>query len=115
MKIRIKNLRLRAIIGIEEWERKSPQDIIINIEIEYDGETACKSDKLEDTVDYKNITKMVINEVELSHFYLLEKLTGHILRLIMKDTKILSAMVEVDKPGALRFTDSVSVICSSER
>lgn len=115
MKIRIKNLRLRTVVGIYAWERKEAQDVIINIDLEFDGSQAAESDQIKDTVDYKALKKRVIAEVETSHFQLLEKLASHILDIVMSDLKVYRARVEVDKPNALRFADSVSVECSAER
>ncbi|MCK5391899.1 MAG: FolB domain-containing protein, partial [Deltaproteobacteria bacterium] len=60
MIIKIKNLKLRTIVGIYEWEKKTKQDIVINVEIEFDGSKAIETDNIEDTVDYKTITKKII-------------------------------------------------------
>ena len=109
MIIRIKNLRLRTVIGINEWERKALQDVIINMTLTFDGSRAAQSDHIADTVNYKKITKQVIAAVENSEFYLLETLADHILKLVMADERIHKALIEVDKPKALRFADSVSV------
>jgi len=46
---------------------------------------------------------------------LLERLTGHIMDIVMKHEKIQSATVEVDKPHALRYADSVSVSITRDR
>ena len=115
MIIRVKNLRLRTIVGINDWERKAPQDVVINIEIEYDGTKAVETDNIEDGVNYRAIAKRVIREVEQSQFHLLDALAGHVLRLVMEDEAVQRATVEIDKPHALRFADSVSVSCSAER
>jgi FolB domain-containing protein len=64
MIIRIKNLRLRTIIGLNDWERKKEQDILINLKIQVDDETAVTSDDLADGVDYKTIKYRIVEEVE---------------------------------------------------
>ena len=115
MIIRIKNLRLRTIIGINDWERNCKQDIIINVKMEFDGNEAAHSDNIEDTVNYKTITKQIISEVESSNFNLLEKLAHHILKIVMEHENVKRAAVTVDKPQALRFADSVSINCSAKR
>jgi D-erythro-7,8-dihydroneopterin triphosphate epimerase len=112
---RIKNLRLRAIIGINEWERVNKQDIILNIEFEFDGSRAAETDSINDTVNYRSMTKRIINDVETSSFGLLEALANMVLNIIMEDEHITRARVEIDKPHALRFSDSVSIECSAER
>ncbi len=115
MKIKIKNLHLRTIIGIHEWERKNKQDVVINITIWFDGKKAVQSDRVEETVDYKSITKKVIAAVEGSRFHLLEKLAHQILKILIQDRRVTAANVEVDKPHALRFAESVAVEVNWER
>ena len=115
MKIHIKNLRLKTIIGINDLERAEKQDVIVNVEVELDASRATETDRIEDTVNYKTLTKRIISEVELSEFYLLEKLAHHILNIVLEDKKVIRGTVEVDKPHALRFANSVSVSCSGDR
>jgi len=112
MKIHIKNLRIKTIIGINDWERAEKQDVIVNVELELDASGTTQSDRIEDTINYKTLTKRIISEVELSEFYLLEKLAHHILNFVLEDKKVIRGTVEVDKPSAVRFADSVSVSCS---
>ena len=107
--IRITDLRLRTIIGANDWERDNKQDLVINISLEFDATQASKSDNLADTVDYKAITKNIIQLVESSQYFLLEKLADQILQLVLTNTRIIHATVEIDKPQALRFADSVSI------
>lgn len=114
MILRIENIRLRTIVGIYEWEKKNKQDVIINVELEFDGTAASKSDDINDSVNYKTINKEILERVENTKFELIEKIAGDVLAIILKDKKVQKARVKVDKPGALRFTDSVSVeLCGS--
>ncbi|MGC9453255.1 MAG: dihydroneopterin aldolase [Phycisphaerae bacterium] len=115
MKIRIKNLRLRTIVGVYEWEQKVPQEVVVNVELEFDGQPAAESDDLADSVDYKAIKMRLLEEVQNSRYKLLEKLAAHVLEIVLDNDKVLSATVEVDKPHALRFADSVSVVCEGRR
>ena len=115
MIIRIKNLRLRAVLGINPWERENKQDVIINILIEFDGSKAAETDAIEDTVDYKTLKRRIIDYVENTNFNLIEKLVKNIGDIIMKDEKVIRTTVEVDKPHALRFADSVSLEYTAER
>lgn len=115
MIIRIKNLRLRTVVGTNDWEREAPQDVIINIEMEFDGSKAAETDRLDDTVNYKAVKRRIIDAVEGSNFYLLEKLADFVLKTVMEEKKVQRAVVEIDKPHALRFADSVSISNSAER
>lgn len=113
--IRIKNLLIPAIIGFNPEERVNLQDVIINLEIEVDISKAVISDHEEVIYNYKTITKAIIAFVSESKYNLLEKLTYEVLQLIMKDQRVLRAKVEIDKPRALRFSDSVSVELEEKR
>ncbi|MDP3981030.1 MAG: dihydroneopterin aldolase [Chlamydiota bacterium] len=112
MQIHIKNLRLRTIIGINQWERENKQDVIVNILVEFDGTQAALSDCIDDTIDYKKMTKKIIDLVENTQFYLVEKLADTILNMIIEDKRVEHAQVQIDKPQALRFADSVSLTVS---
>lgn len=113
--IRIKNLKVRTIIGTNDWERDTPQDIIINIRITFDAAKACKSDRIEDTIDYKALKKKIMAFVEQSRYYLLEKLTAQVLRLVMENPRVEKGIVRIDKPLALRYADSVSLELEESR
>lgn len=113
--IKIKNLSLRTIIGLNDWERDKKQNVIINAAIEFDATEAIETDTINNSLNYKSIIKKIISEVEDSSFHLLEKLADFILNSIMEDKKVLSATVEVDKPHSLRFAESVSVVVSGHR
>ena len=113
--IRIKNLLIPTIIGFNPEERINLQDVIINLEIEVDISKAVITDHQDVIYNYKTITKSIISFVSASNFNLLEKLTSEVLQLIMEDERVLRDKVEIDKPRALRFSDSVSVELEAKR
>lgn len=115
MIIRIKNLRLRAIIGVNDWERTERQAVIINAELEFDGSAAIQSDHINDTIDYRNISQKLIEHVETSEYQLIEALAGNLLKLLLDDARVTRARVEVDKPNATRSADSTSIEVSGVR
>ncbi len=110
--IRIKNLRLRTYIGINEDEIKNKQDVVVNVKVHYDAVQATNTDNMDDALNYKTITKAIIKLVEDNRFYLLEKLTSDVLAIAAEHHWVTYAEVEVDKPHALRFSDSVSLCLS---
>ena len=107
--IHIKDLLLRTIIGINNEERRNRQDVIINITLEADTRAAGQSDDINNTVNYRSLTKSIIQLVESSQFYLVEKLAAEIARLCLDEPRVVRASVTVEKPGALRFARSVGV------
>lgn len=113
--IRIKNLRLRTFIGIKEEEILNRQDVVINAVIRYRADKAVAFNHIEQALNYRTITKEVIALVEENRFQLLERMTREVLDLIMSHEQVLTTQVEIDKPHALRFADSVSITLSASR
>ncbi|MFN8459652.1 MAG: dihydroneopterin aldolase [Anaerolineae bacterium] len=106
--IHIKDLLLRAIIGINEDERRNKQDVLVNITL-YTDHSAAAADDIADVVNYRTLTKQIIHLVENSQFFLIEKMALEIVALCLSDAKVVRATVTVEKPGALRFARSVGV------
>ena len=109
-KIIIKNLRARGIIGINDWERVKKQDILINIEIEADLTRAGETDDLAHSVNYRTVAKMAIELAETAEKFTVESLAHDIATRALEEAGAVSVRVRVEKPGAVRFADSVGVV-----
>jgi D-erythro-7,8-dihydroneopterin triphosphate epimerase len=107
--IQIRDLKTKCIIGINEDERKTKQEIIINLDLFVNFSKACNSDAIEDTVNYKTLKKEILSLVEGSSFYLLERLASIISKTLLAHPLIHKVRVQVQKPGALRFARTVAV------
>ena len=59
-KILINNLELFCIVGINNWERITPQKIIIDLEIETNLNLSIETDDISKTVNYRTIVKNII-------------------------------------------------------
>lgn len=105
----IKDLLLRGIIGINDWEREKAQDILINISLVGDLKPAGSSDNIDDTINYRTITKKVISHVEETQRFTVEALAQDIAAICLQAPGVQRARVRVEKPGALRFAQSVGV------
>ncbi len=114
-KVIIKNLLLRGIIGVNEWERESPQDILISIEISTDITMAAKNDDVESSVNYRTISKSVIAHVEKNQPLTVEKLASDIANICLSNDHSEAVKVRVEKPGAVRFAKSVGVEIERKR
>jgi FolB domain-containing protein len=108
-KVIIKDLLVRGIIGINPDERIKKQDILISMVIYTDVSKAAASDAIDDAINYKSITKRVIAHVEESSDFLVEKLVSDIARIVLFEYPVERIRVRVEKPGALRFANSVGV------
>ncbi len=108
-KILIKDLLLRGILGLNDRERKEKQDILINLEVFLDTRAAGRSDRVEDSLNYRTLTKAIVAHVEASSHYLVESLAAAVARIVIIDYGAERAIVRVEKVEALRFTSSVGV------
>ncbi len=108
-RIMIRDLLLRCVIGIFDEERKNKQDVLVNLTLEADLGAACRSDRIEDTIDYKALTKKIIAATESSSFFLVERLAQEIADICLTHSGVTRTTVAVEKPGALRFSRSVGV------
>ena len=108
-KITIKNILARGIIGVNDWEREKPQDILITVDLYAANRDATAPDDIKECVDYSDVVKKVIKHAENSKRYTLEALAEDIAELCLEDPRVLKTTVRVEKPGAVRFTQSVGV------
>lgn len=108
-KIIIKDLLVRGIIGVNDWERENLQNILINVEISADLSRAGTSDNLEASVNYRTIAKTIISHIEGTKRETVEALAADIAALCLEEPLAQAVRVRVEKPGALRFARSVGV------
>ena len=114
-KIHIRELLLRAIVGINPDERVNKQDVVISITMHVDLRAACLSDNMMDTVDYKSVKTRVVALVENSEFFLIEKMAQAVADICLEDERVKIVDVLVEKPRALRFARTVGVEISRTR
>ena len=109
-RIEVHDLLVRCIVGINPEERVKKQDVIINLTLFSDLRQAGLSDDIEDAINYKTLTKRVLDHVEESEYFLVEKMAHKIAEIAIMEFGIQRAIVSVEKPGALRFARSVGVV-----
>lgn len=107
--IHIRDLLLRTIIGVNDDERTNRQDVVLNLTLTLDARPAARTDDIADAVNYRTLTKEIIDFVEQSSFLLVERLAHEVARRCLADRRVEAVEVTVDKPGALRFARSVGV------
>jgi len=108
-KIFIKDLSARGIIGLNDWERENPQEMLINIILYTDIRTAGENDDIVDSVNYRTIAKKVLAHAETAGRLTVETLATDIARLCLAEPGVEKVTVRVEKPGAVRFSLSVGV------
>ncbi|MEM7401513.1 MAG: dihydroneopterin aldolase [Pseudomonadota bacterium] len=106
----LRDLEVDATIGIFEWEKRIKQKVRIDLEMAADIAKAAASDSIEDTLDYKAISKRVIQFVEDSSYELIETLIEKIAEILLQEFNIPWVRVRLSKPGAVRGSRDVGIV-----
>jgi len=111
----IRGLKVRTVVGIFEWERRLPQDVILDLDLETDIRPAAASDAIEDALDYKSVAKAVKAHVEASRFQLVEALADSIAQLVIRDFSVEAVGLVLNKKGALSDAADVGIRIHRQR
>lgn len=106
----VHELRVETIIGIWGWERKIRQIVSIDLEMGTDIRRAAETDNIDDTLNYKAISKRVQQFVADSEFQLVETMAEKIAELVLQEFKVPWIQVRVSKPGAIRGAKNVGIL-----
>ena len=105
----ITDLVARGIIGVNDWEREQPQEILINIVLFTDLHQAGQNDDVHDSVDYSSVAKKVRAHAETAQRLTVEALAADLAKVCLEAPRVEKVRVRVEKPGAVRFSRSVGV------
>lgn len=108
-KIKINDLSVGAIIGTEDYERESRQELILSVTVYTDLERAGNTDNLEYTLDYSELESRIREMVRGSSFQLVEALAEEVASMALEMGKAKKVSVSVKKPAALNMTRSAEV------
>lgn len=105
----IKNLLIQAILGVHDWERETPQDVLVNVSAYTDTRPAARSDDLSDCLDYAELSKQIRALVKRARRFTVEALAEDIASLCLGIPGVRRVIVRVEKPGAVTGAESVGV------
>ena len=108
-KVFIRDLKVTGILGIHDWERVTPREIIINVTLFADTRRAAKSDDINDCVDYSATAKKIRAHAESAARMTVEALANDLTELCLKEPRVKKVIVRVEKPGAVPEAASVGV------
>ena len=111
----IEDLRIETVIGIYDWERKIRQVVALDLEMAFDNRVPAASDRIEDTLNYKAVSKRLVAFVESSSFQLVETLAERCAEIVLNEFKVGWLRLRLAKPGAVRGSKSVGVVIERER
>lgn len=105
----VRGLKATTVVGIFEWERRLPQSVVLDLEMETDIRPAATSDSIDDALDYKQVAKAVVGHVEDSRFQLVEALADSVARVILSQFGVPAVTVTLNKHGALSDAADVGI------
>jgi dihydroneopterin aldolase len=114
-KVFIEALEIEALIGIYDWERRIRQPLVFDIEMAFDNRKPAASDDIADTLDYKAVSKRLIDYVSQSSFGLVETLAERCAAIILDEFAVSHVRLKLSKPGAVRGARAVGVIIERGR
>jgi dihydroneopterin aldolase len=109
-KIFLEDLRVDAVIGIWEWERRVRQTVRLDLEMATDVRRAAAQDEIESALDYKGIAKRLVQAVAASEFKLVETLAETLASIVIKEFDVSWLKLSVSKPGAIDGSRNVGVV-----
>ena len=106
----IRDLEIRTIIGIYDWEREQKQLVSLELEMGCDIKSCAATDSIENALNYKAVAKRLIEFVEQSEFFLVETLAERVSEIVLKEFGVSWLKLRVGKPGAVTGSKDVGVI-----
>jgi dihydroneopterin aldolase len=106
----VENLTVETVIGIFDWEREIRQAVSLDLEMEFDIRKAAETDSIDDTLDYKAVSKRLIRFIEQSEFQLVETLAEKCAAIVLSEFPVKHLRLKLSKPGAVRGSSAVGVI-----
>ena len=114
-KVFIEALEIEALIGIYDWERRIRQPLLFDVEMAFDNRKPAATDAIADTLNYKDVSKRLIDYVSQSDFGLVETLAERCAALILDEFCVQHVRLKLSKPGAVRGARAVGVIIEREK
>ena len=111
----IEGLRVNALIGVYEHERHAPRPLVFDIQMRFDNRIPAASDDIALTLNYKDVSKRLIDYVGQSGFGLVETLAERCAEIILSEFNVSQVRLKLSKPGAVRGARAVGVIIERSR
>jgi dihydroneopterin aldolase len=114
-KVFIEALEIETLIGIYDWERRIRQTLQFDIEMAFDNRKPAASDDIADTLNYKAVSKRLVEYVSASSFGLVETLAERCAGIILDEFAVSHVRLKLSKPGAVRGARAVGVMIERSR
>ncbi|MCF7990688.1 MAG: dihydroneopterin aldolase [Thiohalocapsa sp.] len=106
----LRSLRIETVIGIYDWEKQIKQPVVLDIEMASDIAKGAATDRIEDALDYKAVSKRLKQFVGDAKFELVETLAERCAQIIREEFGVPWVRLTLNKTGAVSDADGVGVI-----
>lgn len=114
-KVFIEGLEIDALIGIYDWERRIRQTLVFDLEMGFDNRVPAASDDIAHTLNYKAVSKRLVEYVSASDFGLVETLAERCAAIVLEEFGVCWLRLKLSKPGAVRGARAVGVVIERSR
>ena len=111
----IESLKVDAIIGVHDWERKIRQDLVFDIEMHYQEYNIGKDDNIDDAIDYQEVCENITKYVKSTKFKLVESLAEEVCQLILNNFNVKKVRLKLNKGEILTGAKNVGVLIERSR
>ncbi len=114
-KVFIEGLEIETLIGIYDWERRIRQPLVFDLEMAFDNRKPAATDDIADTLNYKDVSKRLIDFVSQSEYQLVETLAERCADIVLREFGVAHVRLKLSKPGAVRGAKAVGVVVERGR
>lgn len=107
--VKIKGLKVNAVIGVFDWERAIEQPLLIDVSMATDISEVGKSDDINDAINYKEVCDDITELCQQTKALLIERLAELIAAHILSKYNTTQVEVSVAKPTAIKAAEAVAV------
>ncbi|NBU25664.1 MAG: dihydroneopterin aldolase [Gammaproteobacteria bacterium] len=111
----LRGLEVECIVGVNEWERRVRQRVVIDLELPVDCARAAAQDDIADTLDYGRVAETVKDAVGASSYRLVETMAERTASLLLREFGVDWVRIHIEKPGAVRGARAVGIAIERRR
>ena len=111
----VRDIRARTIVGLHDWERRSVQDVLIDLSVEADLSAAARTDTVQGGLDYGTLVRDVVAYVESVSRHTLEALALDVAGVAAWSPAVRRVSARVAKPSAERLARRIAVVMTRTR
>jgi dihydroneopterin aldolase len=98
--VSVRDLSVRAVIGVHAWEREIEQTLLVSVDMATDVRKAAASDDLADALDYSAVAETIAAVLREGRFRLIETAAERVAGRLLADFPLSWLRLELRKPIA---------------